>query len=199
MPRCALNAAWSKLGHQPEASAARQHHSAGRAPSSHTGSAQRSVAPPPAARTIEDISTHFDWRPGAVRNILFLGDEPLEGGLSLALSSTGQDQEDIEAANRAIEVAKQTGTRVHTYMGTGKYSSDAAKHERIRKAIEAEYARVARETDGQFFASQDSLSAFEAMLEKVICGSKTDPRVTTTEFCCCQEYVEQREVTAAPQ
>ncbi|WP_437626792.1 hypothetical protein [Sorangium sp. So ce1151] len=152
-----------------------------------------------AARTIEDISTHFDWRPGAVRNIFFLGDEPLEGGLSLSLSSTGQDQEDIEAANRAIEVAKQTGTRVHTYMGTGKYSSDAAKHERIRKAIAAEYARVAGETSGQFFASQDSLNAFEAMLEKVICGSKTDPRVTTTEFCCCQEYVEQRGDTAAPQ
>ncbi|WP_437620219.1 vWA domain-containing protein [Sorangium sp. So ce1151] len=150
-----------------------------------------------AGRAIEDIATHFDWRPGAVRNIMFLGDEPLEGGLSL--SATGQDQEDIEAANRAIEVAKQTGTRVHTYMGTGKYSSDATKHERVRKAIEGEYARVARETNGQFFASQDNLSAFQAMLEKVICGSKTDPRVTTTEFCCCQEYVEQGEHTTAPQ
>ncbi|WP_437516488.1 hypothetical protein [Sorangium sp. So ce1099] len=150
-----------------------------------------------AGRVIEDISTHFDWRPGAVRNIFFLGDEPLEGGLSL--SATGQDQEDIEAANRAIEVATQTGTRVHMYMGTGKYSSDAAKHERVRKAIEGEYARVAQQTSGQFFASQDNLGAFQAMLEKVICGSKTDPRVTTTEFCCCQEYVEQRGDTAVPQ
>ncbi|WP_437681851.1 hypothetical protein [Sorangium sp. So ce131] len=150
-----------------------------------------------AGRAIEDIAAHFDWRPGAVRNIFFLGDEPLEGGLSL--TATGQDQEDIEAANRAIEVAKQTGTRVHMYMGTGKFSSDAAKHERMRKGIEAEYARVAGETDGQYFASQDNLSAFQAMLEKVICGSKTDPKVTTTEFCCCQEYVEQRGGTAGPQ
>ncbi|WP_437840580.1 hypothetical protein [Sorangium sp. So ce1153] len=150
-----------------------------------------------AARVIEDISTHFDWRPGAVRNIFFLGDEPLEGGLSL--TPEGQDQEDIEAANRAIEVATQAGTRVHMYMGTGKYSSDAAKHERVRKAIAGEYARVAGETSGQFFASQDNLSSFQAMLEKVICGSKTDPRVTTTEFCCCQEYVEQRGDTAVPQ
>ncbi|WP_437760073.1 hypothetical protein [Sorangium sp. So ce1389] len=150
-----------------------------------------------AGRAIEDIATHFDWRPGAIRNIFFLGDEPLEGGLSL--SATGQDQEDIEAANRAIEVAKQTGTRVHMYMGTAKFSSDAAKHERIRKAVEGEYARVAGETSGQFFASQDNLSAFQAMLEKVICGSKTDPTVTTTEFCCCQEYVEQRGDTAVPQ
>ncbi|AUX40369.1 hypothetical protein SOCE26_017690 [Sorangium cellulosum] len=149
-----------------------------------------------AARAIEDIATHFDWRPGAVRNIFFLGDEPVEGGLSV--TPGGQDQGDIEAANRAIEVARQTGTRVHMYMGTGKFSSDAAKHERIHKAIEAEYARVARETDGQFFASQDNLSAFQAMLEKVICGSKTDPRVTTTEFCCCQEYVEQLGETAVP-
>ncbi|AUX43431.1 uncharacterized protein SOCE26_048790 [Sorangium cellulosum] len=119
------------------------------------------------ARAIEDVATHFDWRPGAVRSVFFLSDEPLEGGLS----ATGQDQEDIEAASRAIEVARRTGTRVHMYMGTGKFSSDARKHERILKEIEAEYARVARETGGQFFPARAGLSEFQAMLEKVLRSS----------------------------
>ncbi|XXT24127.1 hypothetical protein WME94_21545 [Sorangium sp. So ce429] len=115
------------------------------------------------ARAIEDVTNHFDWRPGAARAIFYLGDEPFEGGLGV--TGTGQDQEDIEAATRAIEAAKKAGVRVHTYMGTAKLSEEA------RKAISGEYARVAQETGGQFFASQDELSAFQAMLEKVICGS----------------------------
>ncbi|XYI03629.1 hypothetical protein ACMHYB_29225 [Sorangium sp. So ce1128] len=115
------------------------------------------------ARAIEDIANHFNWRPGAARAIFYMGDEPLEGGLGV--TGTGQDQEDIEAATRAIDAAKKAGVRVHTYMGTAKLSEQA------RKAISGEYARVAQETGGQFFASQDELSAFQAMLEKVICGS----------------------------
>ncbi|WP_437681853.1 vWA domain-containing protein [Sorangium sp. So ce131] len=126
------------------------------------------------ARAIEDVAAHFDWRPGAARSVFFLGDEPLEGGLSAA----GQDQGDIEAASRAIEVAKKTGTRVHTYMGTGKFSSDAKKHERMAKEIEAEYARVARETGGKSFTSTDAQQGFQAVLEEVICGSR--PSATTT-------------------
>ncbi|WP_437498217.1 vWA domain-containing protein [Sorangium sp. So ce1099] len=119
------------------------------------------------ARAIEDVANHFDWRPGASRSIFFLGDEALEGGVSVS----GQDQEDIEAARRAIEAAKKTGTRVHMYLGTSKFSSDARKHERIYKEIQAEYARVAGETGGKPFTSVDAQSGFQALLEEVICGS----------------------------
>ncbi|WP_437680245.1 hypothetical protein [Sorangium sp. So ce131] len=115
------------------------------------------------ARAIEDVARHFDWRPGAARAIFFLGDEPLEAGLGA--TGTGQDDEDIEAANRAIEAAKQAGVRVHMYQGTAKLS------DRSLKAIAGEFARVARETDGQFFPTQEGLSAFQAMLERVICAS----------------------------
>ncbi|WP_437311320.1 vWA domain-containing protein [Sorangium sp. So ce388] len=118
-------------------------------------------------RAIEDVAAHFDWRPGAARSIFFLGDEALEGGISVQ----GQDQEDIEAATRAIEIAKKTGTRVHTYLGTSKFSSDAKKHDRIYKEIEGEFARVARETGGKPFTSKDALNGFQAVLEEVICGS----------------------------
>ncbi|MGK3959446.1 VWA domain-containing protein [Sorangium sp. So ce1667] len=126
------------------------------------------------ARAIEDIAAHFDWRPGAARSVFFLGDEALEGGVSVQ----GQDQEDIEAASRAIEAAKKAGTRVHTYLGTSKFSSDARKHERIVKEIQAEFARVARETGGKSFTSTDAQSGFQAVLEEVICGSS--PSATTT-------------------
>ncbi|WP_437626790.1 vWA domain-containing protein [Sorangium sp. So ce1151] len=126
------------------------------------------------ARAIEDVANHFDWRPGASRSVFFLGDEALEGGVSV----TGQDQEDIDAATRAIEAAKKTGTRVHTYLGTSKFSSDARKHERIVKEIQAEFARVAQQTGGKPFTSTDAQNGFQALLEEVICGS--NPSATTT-------------------
>ncbi|WP_437760071.1 vWA domain-containing protein [Sorangium sp. So ce1389] len=120
------------------------------------------------ARAIEDVATHFDWRLGASRSVFFLGDEALEGGVSVQ----GQDQEDIEAATRAIEVARKTGTRVHTYLGTSKFSSDAKKHDRIYKEIQGEFARVAQETGGKSFTSADAQSGFQSVLEEVICGSR---------------------------
>lgn len=119
--------------------------------------------------------THFDWRPGAKRAIFFLGDEAFEGG------GADIDQQDLETANRSVAAAKQGEVRVHTYLGT------SGAKEKQRQALEAEYARVASETGGRAFPSKDALNGFQSLLEKVICGSKK----STTEFCCCQEYVEQ--------
>ncbi len=130
------------------------------------------------ARAIEDVTLHFDWRSEARRAIFFLGDEAFEGG------GADIDQEDLDSANRAIAAAKQGGVRVHTYLGT------SGAKEKQRKALEAEYSRMASETGGQAFTSKDALNGFQALLEKVICGSKSS-KTTTTEFCCCQEYVEK--------
>ena len=126
------------------------------------------------------MTAHFDWRPSAKRAIFFLGDEAFEGG------GADIDKEDLDAANRSIAAAKQGDVRVHTYLGT------SGAKEKQRKALEAEYTRVASETGGQAFTSKDALNGFQALLEKVICGSKSSTS-TTTEFCCCQEYVEQPE------
>ncbi|MDY6784548.1 MAG: hypothetical protein SW833_18710 [Cyanobacteriota bacterium] len=111
------------------------------------------------ARAVEDISAHFDWREGAARAIFYLGDEALEGG------GAKTTQEDIEAANLAITGANNAGVAVHTYFGTSK-----SKH---REGIASEYARLATETQGQAFTDQDAISGFSAVLEKVICGSRT--------------------------
>ncbi|MDI1436190.1 VWA domain-containing protein [Polyangium sorediatum] len=132
------------------------------------------------ARAIEDVVAHYDWRPSAKRAVFFLGDEAFEGG------GADIDKEDIAAANRAVDAAKKGDVRVHTYLGT------SGAKEKQRKALEEEFARVASETGGKAFTSKDALNGFQALLEKVICGSKTST-TTTTEFCCCQEYVEQPE------
>jgi hypothetical protein len=137
------------------------------------------------ARAIEDVSLHFNWRSGAYRALFFLGDESLEGGNENAK----QDQADIEAATRAIGVAKKAGVQVHTYLGTSTVKAS------VKKEIQSEYARVAKETSGQAFTSQDAISGFTSLLQKVICGSKTlkptpKPEPTPQPFCCCQAFVE---------
>lgn len=140
------------------------------------------------ARAIEDVSLHFNWRSGASRALFFLGDESLEGGNE----DSKQDQADIEAATRAIGVAKGAKVKAHTYFGTSGVKAS------VKKEIESEYARVAKETGGQGFTSQDAISGFTSMLQKVICGSKTTlpakpvppPPPATQPFRCCQAFVE---------
>ncbi|MCC5644044.1 hypothetical protein LC607_14015 [Nostoc sp. CHAB 5824] len=112
-----------------------------------------------AARAIEDISEYFDWREGTARAIFYLGDEALEGG------GDKTEQKDITAANLAIQKAQTVGVTIHTYFGTSK-----SKHQ---AGIKTEYARIATSTGGQFFTDKDAISGFSAVLEKVICGSRT--------------------------
>lgn len=111
-----------------------------------------------AARTVEDISNHFDWRAGAARSIFYLGDEALEGG------GDRTDEEDIIGANKAIAIAKQAGVKVHTYFGTTK--------SKFKEGMEQEYARLARETGGIAFTDRDSIGGFTEVLQKVICNSR---------------------------
>lgn len=58
---------------------------------------------------IEDVSDYFYWRLGAAKAIFYLGDEALEGG------GEKTEQEDIAAANQAIQKAKAAGVTVYTY------------------------------------------------------------------------------------
>ncbi|BAY22499.1 hypothetical protein NIES2100_22620 [Calothrix sp. NIES-2100] len=117
------------------------------------------------ARAIEDICEHFNWRAGAARGIFYLGDEALEGG------GDKTEQKDIQAADLAIQKAQKAGVTVHTYFGTSN-----SKHQ---EGIKSEYARIASSTGGQFFTNKDAISGFSAVLEKVICGSRTPNTITT--------------------
>lgn len=144
------------------------------------GTVQGGGAQEDGARVVEDLSNHFDWRAGAERAVFFLGDESLDGGNL----DRQQDEADIEAANVAIAIAKAANVRVHTYLGTSSVKAS------VKDAIAGEYARLSQETGGKAFTSQDALEGFQALLEKVICGSKPEPRQVLHPFCCCQEYVD---------
>ncbi len=129
------------------------------------------------ARAIEDVSLHHNWRTDAMRAIFYLSDEGMEGGDAV-------DNEDIEAATRAIDVATTANVRVHTYLAKSK-----AKPEVIQ-LNEDEFKRVAESTEGQFFKSKNTLDGFETMLEKVICASKVPVGVIEITPCpCTQEAI----------
>ncbi len=117
------------------------------------------------ARAIEDISTHFNWRDSASRAIFYLGDEALEGG-------GDTEQEDIEAANRAIEKARNAGVVVHTYFVTPKNQG--------QDKTAAEYVRLARETGGHGFRNQNAIGGLAEILRTVICSTRN--RDTTPQL-----------------
>ncbi|WP_437727150.1 hypothetical protein [Sorangium sp. So ce861] len=135
-------------------------------------------APGSAGHAIMDIVTHFDWRSGATRNVLFLGDGPLDGADPLTPAGQGEDR---GAASRVIEVARRMRARVHMCPRLDRSRGDAELQERRREGIEAEYARVAVQTGGRFFVAQDSPGACLTMLESVIGGSTAAPRIAAAE------------------
>ncbi|GCB02935.1 hypothetical protein [Ralstonia sp. SET104] len=91
-----------------------------------------------------------------------------------------------DAVELAIETAKSTcpsDLRV-TYLGVEGWFKDDKKGTYLgtskvkaaeRKKLESELARVASGTGGQSFTDKDALGGFQALLEKVICGSRTTP------------------------
>ena len=110
------------------------------------------------ARNMEDITHHFDWRPGAARAIFYLSDEGLEGGGDMVTP------EATLAADKAIAAAQAGGITLHTYFGTTK--------SRYKADLQREFARVAHQTGGHAFTDQDSIGGFAQVLEKVICTSR---------------------------
>ncbi|WP_437760067.1 hypothetical protein [Sorangium sp. So ce1389] len=127
-----------------------------------------------AGNALVDILTHFDWRPGAARNVLFLGHRPLDG---LRCHPTAGEP-DVEVASRIVELATRRGARVH--MGLADAGPSCPGTEAPggwRERIEAEYERVAVETGGQLFLAQDSLFTCLAMIESALDGSTPDAPV----------------------
>ncbi len=110
------------------------------------------------ARAISDLATHFDWRPGAWRTILYVGDEPLEGGLP-------HNRADVRAANQAILTARQREVRVFCYAGTG---DDTAAADDV---VVAAYQRLTDATAGKTYAApMASLQTFGDDLATLLCG-----------------------------
>ncbi|MGK3983079.1 hypothetical protein WME99_08565 [Sorangium sp. So ce136] len=128
-----------------------------------------------AGHALVDILTHFNWRPGAARNVLFLGHGPLDG----LRCPPPAGERDVEVASRIVELATRVGARVHMGLAdAGRSCSNTDTHGGWRQRIEAEYERVAVETGGQVFIAQGSLFTCLEMIESALEGSTPDARVT---------------------
>lgn len=121
------------------------------------------------AAAISDLCDHFNWRDGAARAILFLGDEGL-------LRGNPQDAADVIAADEAIADARAAAVRVHMFAGTG-----------IGVAAAAEYSRVAASTCGHFFRASAHEVELQAGLEKLLCASSACPLVRIPRMQPCFE------------
>ena len=128
------------------------------------------------ARAIIDLATHFNWRSGALRLLLYLGDEALEGG-------NPRTQEDIQAANEAIATATEQRLKVFTYTGTGrdKVAPDPS--------TVLAFQRLAETTGGQaYIAPLENIDRFQTDLETVICTyDEPDETIPAPEVRPCFE------------
>ena len=111
------------------------------------------------ARAIIDLATHFDWRSAVWRTILYVGDEPLEGGLP-------HNRADVRAANQAVLRAREEEVRLFCYAGTGNGTAV------VDDVVMAAYERVTKATSGRTYAApMASLQAFGDDLATILCGS----------------------------
>jgi len=109
------------------------------------------------ARTLQDLCDRFNWRMGATRGIFYVGDQILAGG-------DARTDEDIEAADIAIQTAASAGVAVHTYLGTSR-SDDWER-------LVADYGRLAAETGGRSFVDRDVRGEYYALLRDVILAAR---------------------------
>ncbi len=75
------------------------------------GSISGAGAKEDADRAIIDLATHFDWRDGAARAILYIGDESLEGGGETGINDPAQRK----AVDSAIATCNTFDVPVYTY------------------------------------------------------------------------------------
>lgn len=128
-------------------------------------SVQNAGAQEDVARAVEDISAHYDWRPGAERNLFVLGDESMEGG-EMTL-----DAGKIQACDKAIASALRHGVKVHSYLGTP-YQSTPYPTPADQAAMEKEYKRLALRTGGEHYIYTQGKPDFAAVLKQTICASR---------------------------
>ena len=121
-----------------------------------TGQAQKD-----GAAAIMDIAHHFDWRSGANRAIFYLSDAALKG-------SYPPTRADVRAANNAIKIARNEQVKLFTYAGASPDTIGGGTDE----IVQAEYERLATETDGRFYTgSPDNLRGFATILAEILCLS----------------------------
>lgn len=99
-----------------------------------------------------DLASFFDWRPGALRTILYLGDE------GLAQGDPNETTDDVMKM-RAIDRANEEGVVVYTYCA----SSD--------QSLASDYRELAEQTEGVAFGgnAEDLAQQIETVFHTVVC------------------------------
>lgn len=124
------------------------------------GSVAYSGAQEDVARAVQDISQHFDWREGAERKIMALGNESLEGG-GLKVGAA-----QVKAREAAVAAAKANNVTVFSHLGapgpTQKYPD--GEEEKMRQ----EYLLLATATGGSGYFHDDDLSGLSEVLKQAM-------------------------------
>lgn len=121
------------------------------------GSISGAGAKEDADRAIIDLATHFDWRDGAARAILYIGDESLEGGGETGINDPAQRK----AVDSAIATCNTFDVPVYTY-----FAADPNK-----KATKAEvktlYTAISENTGGKCWDASTPVDS--KLFEQIIC------------------------------
>jgi len=120
-----------------------------------------------AAANIIDLVNHYNWRPDALKNIFFLGDEGLVGG-------NPTDAEDNDMAIIAADVCNNFDVKVHVYAGS--------PHQ-MDEDYQADFQTLANSTGGEFFLFSPRVTTtnFTSILTDVICSSTNQYTCTPAE------------------
>lgn len=109
------------------------------------------------AKGIGDLADHYDWRDGACRAILYIGDEGMEAG-------DPHDAADAAAVTQAIADANSNNVQVFTHRVSG--TSATADPSKI-----VSYQSLATQTGGKFFNGPAAVADYENLMTEVICNA----------------------------
>ncbi len=109
------------------------------------------------AKGVGDLANHYDWREGACRAILYIGDEGMEAG-------DPHDAADDAAVTQAIADANARNVQVFTHR-----VSDTGADTGPGKI--ASYQSLATQTGGKFFNGPAAISDYENLVMEVICSA----------------------------
>ncbi|NOY84132.1 MAG: hypothetical protein GXO96_04820 [Nitrospirae bacterium] len=109
------------------------------------------------AKGVGDLAKHYDWREGACRAILYIGDEGMEQG-------DPHDGADDAAVTQAIADVNMSNVQIFTHRvsDTG-VVADPAKI--------ASYQSLATQTGGKFFNGPAGVGDYETLVTDVICNA----------------------------
>lgn len=115
--------------------------------------------PEDGAKGVGDLADHYDWREGACRAILYIGDEGMEDG-------DPHNGTDDAAVTQAIADANSNNVQVFTHRVSDTTTPGGANPAKILS-----YQSLATNTGGKFFNGPATVADYENLVTEVICNA----------------------------